>query len=232
MEIYPLSSGMFDDSYRPICGNLPSLTQNEFHAAQIIKTRLRAAGSATVVDLGAMLGTSMIVLGTHFRKEVESGKLRLVATNRHQIPITELIEETQRRLDLVGGDEKNWWNRPPKMEENFFSLELPLLPDSDTVNFVRNYHGLVQYIPAVDSGSLHEFLTDVDLVHERLGGLHYAGSLRVALISLAKTLKITGQLMTTTYIYARPSNDELLKYLRILSIPFDYSSSYLFYQKS
>lgn len=210
MEIYPLSSGMFVDSYRSIKSDTPSLASGEKTLATKIREKLDTSSVVTVVDLGAMMATSMIVLGTHFRPEVEAGKLKLIATNKQDVEIGDLIHEAERRAS---------------------ETERRMLPDHQTIEFVRRNNHLVQYLPKVDSAALDRAVDQVDIIHERSGGFRFATAIVDTLNSVSATLSMTGQIMTTEYLHGWGYVRRVLTDLGIFHQPSEELKNYLFYKK-
>lgn len=223
---YGFSSGYFGDiPHKEIAEGSPELTFPEQIAARAIDYYLTKYPRVVMVDLGAMLGFSMTVLGKYFDQEVRDGRLVLAATNREKFTIEKGIAEAQRRLNLntqyqeLVDAPRAYLDSDDWEDYRFLQLMLsPILQTQAEIDFLADNHHRVRYLDGVKTDGLPRRLNreygigQVHLVHENYGGIENADSKYRAIRTVGNLLAPDGILLSSTQIwYEEEAFDEMEK---------------------
>lgn len=207
LKMYPCyNSGFFRGAERHLADPV-RLTFDEKLVASEIANRLEETQREVVaLDLGAMLGASMIAIATQFQENIASGQLHMIATNKEAgVTPRRVLEEATRRLQKF--DSPEGWEEArnnAKTEDQWIAVQRnrPFIPDHASIGFLAAYAPLVQSVDGVDTlqlpGLLDAFgLQQIDVVHERFGGLYHHHSKKAAIATVTRSLRPeTGVLVT------------------------------------
>lgn len=139
------------------------------------------------------MGASVIAIATHFREEIRSGQVTIIATNKETIKPEDVLLEARKRL--ANPDRGN-----------------PIILDPTTIEFISRNHHLVDFQSRVYAARLPETICQrgigqLNIVHESFGGLYHSSVHSASLRAVAASLKPGGILFTT-----ETPNDEPVAY--------------------